>query len=108
MPKRFKVGYQVLLRSTQEKKFKRGDIVVPRPCEVAWRTIYPFYVESMDTYAGQIGQIGRTETNLAPEIVTVVFPRPWECWQYRKEWLRKATEEEKRIYKFMKAVRGNI
>ena len=93
---------------------KVGDLVVPLPYNSSWDEQYPMYVSSMRQFTGIVGVIESTYvsndkgnvdsvTSLGVGFIMENFN---PSWLYREEWLRPATEEEIRIYKFISAVRS--
>ena len=89
-----------------------GDCVVPIPFKEAWEKDSLSYVRIMkDTYIGMTGCIenvcdlqGYPYKGEGPPCFEVHF-NSGDCRYYLKKWVRLATPEEVRIYKFIRAIK---
>ena len=89
--------------------FKTGDFVIPTPYQKEWKEIFPTYPPEMTGSCGSVGVVGQPPDKQDDKLDGCLYvefnldkdPEEYISWYYRPEWLRLATQEEAREYKFL-------
>jgi len=87
-------------------KYKPGTYVVPLEVSPEEWEHAPYYSIEMDPYIGQVGK-AVSQSHSDKNVYRVIFELSAydKTFWYREHWLRLATEEEIRNYKFIKNIR---